>query len=308
MGYNLTRAVPMGIIGFVLGAAFVVLLRAAQQMTEIWSPQIGLVIGALVGAIFFLWGIGAFSGELAGHMAHEPEEDEFGNEIVVAEHHAEPTPLSILVQQVWSVAFWISILAIVLFAFASIPGGFGYVVSGDAAANANAIGYFQLTMANGDVLQVSQALALILFVVITLISLFGVAALIGLAVYLMNRGLKTAEVVGAQPLTAVTTAGLLAGPEGSESAPTGLAGRLAPLRSWGILIVSIVVLYVLFYEVAIGLILKEPQSLRVILSAVNAVVITLVIFRTKAVLLAVGRIARWVAAMLRKLPSGLGQK
>lgn len=308
MGYNLTRAVPMGIIGFVLGAAFVVLLRAAQQMTEIWSPQIGLVIGVIIGAVFFLWGIGAFSGELSAHSVHEPEEDEFGNEIVVAEHHAEPAPLSILSQQVWSVAFWISILAIVLFAFASFPGGYGYVVSGDAAANTNAIGYFELTMANGDVLQVSQALALILFVVITLVSLFGVAALIGLGVYMMNRGLKTVEVVGAQPLTAVTTAGLLGAPEGAEPAPTGLAARLAPIRSWGILIISVLVLYVLFYEVAIGLILKEPQSLRIILSAVNAVVITLLIFRTKAVLLTVGRIARWAAGLLRKLPSGLGHK
>src|SRR5687768_354932 len=138
MTYGLNRALPMTVIGFLLGAGFVILLRALQGMDEIWHAQIGLIVGGVVAAIFFLWGIGAFSSKMAEHHVPEPGEDEFGNELPVEDHHHEDASGAVLTSTIWTVAFWTMVIFAGLLIFAALPGGFGYTVSADAAANANA--------------------------------------------------------------------------------------------------------------------------------------------------------------------------
>ncbi|MFZ2878234.1 MAG: hypothetical protein WA009_01735, partial [Phototrophicaceae bacterium] len=65
---------------------------------------------------------------------------------------------------------------------------------------------------------------------------------------------------------------------------------------------------VVFYEVAIGLVMAQPYGLRILLSLVNAAVVALLILRPKLVLFTVGRIARFAARVLRGLPAFLFQR
>ncbi len=78
-------------------------------------------------------------------------------------------------------------------------------------------------------------------------------------------------------------------------------------------VVTFYILYIVFYFVAIGLILPEPslpllnliltpaQTLA-FLSAVNALLFTLLILRPSVVLHTIGRVSGWVAYQLRRLP------
>ncbi len=309
MGYSMTRAIPMGIIGFVLGAAFVVLLRGLQQMDELWSAQLGLTIGGLFAAIFFLWGIGALSGKMAAHEVHEPEDDEFGNELPVEEHHHDDlTPVGILQEQIWSIAFWVSVVAIGAFAFAALPGGLGYTLSTDAAANANTNGYFAMEIPGGDVLVVSKIVVFVVFVVFTMISLFGASWLFSKALLGLTVGIKTVKAEGNQPLNvlpASSNAGLLTAGEGGEA--VAVAQPSFNRRKLVIAIITGLVLLWLFYEALIGWIIKT-SPMREMLSISNAILLPILIFYTRQVLWAVGRVARWTAKVLRGLPAFLGQK
>jgi hypothetical protein len=309
MGYGITRAIPMGIIGFVLGAALVVLLRALQSMTEVWNAQLGLTMGGLFATIFFLWGVGGLSGKMAGHHVQEPEEDEFGNELPVEEHHHdELSPNGILQEQIWTIGFWVTIISIGLFLFSAIPGGFGYTLSTDSAANRNTIGYFTFVLPNGDEVVVSQLVAFVLFVVFTMGSLLVTAWLIAKGLTALNRGVKTAKVVGNQPLNALpeaSPAGLLTAGDGAEAAAVA-----KPAFDWRRLIIAIVtglVLYQLFWHALVGWIIPG-EPIRTVASAVNAVLLPILIFYTKRVLWTIGYVARGVAWLLRGLPSFLGQK
>jgi hypothetical protein len=307
MGYSMTRAIPMAVIGFVLGAALVVLLRGLQSMTEVWNPQLGLTMGGLFATIFFLWGIGGLSGKMAAHEVHEPEEDEFGNELPVEDHHhhGEEKPADILQEQVWVVAFWISIVVIGLFAFAAIPGGFGYILSSDPAANVNAIGYFELELF-GQTLIVSQLFAFVLVVAFTMFSLFVAAWLIAQALFGLNRGIKTVKVVGNQPLTALPEAA----PAGLLESGEGAAPVKAPGFDWrrlGLAVFVGIIIYVLSYEALVGWIIPTEPT-RTMASLGNAVLLPLLIFYTKRVLWTIGYVARFIAWVLRGVPSFLGQK
>lgn len=315
MGYGLNRAIPMSVIGFVAGAGLVILLRALQSMDEVWNAQIGLISAGFFGLVFFLWGIGSFSSKMAAHHVHEPEEDELGTEIeAVAEHHAEDheeeeKPLEVLSGQVWTVAMWVIVLFAGLLLFASLPNGLGYTVSADPAANTNANAFIEFNLF-GTTVQLSQLVALILFGVFTVASLLVAAGVIAYAFFGLNREIKTVQVVGNQPLTAPAlgsgVAGALPAGEGAASAPRPtFIQRVRPIV---IGIVLFAVLYVLFYEVAIGLVLAQPYWLRIILSVVNAAIFTLLILQPKQVLFAIGRIARFTARVLRGVPAFLFQR
>lgn len=357
MGYSMTRAIPMGIIGFVLGAAFVVLLRGLQQMDELWNPQLGLTIGGLFATIFFLWGIGGLSGKMAAHEVHEPEEDEFGNELPVEDHHHdEPTGVGILQEQIWSVAFWVIVVAIIAYAVAALPTGLGYTVSSDPAANTNANGFFTLELPFlQEPLIISKILLFVLVFTFTLGSLFVAAWLISKALVGLNSNIKTVKVEGNQPLvpllgTNTANAGLLASGEGEAavvaasapeapavpqsvlgtlvSAPFRWAGEALkfvfkllvdepdtePKRTTGAriakvlpLVITGVILYALFHAALVGWIIKD-EPIRTIASLSNAILLPLLIFRTRWVLYVVGLAARFGLWVLRGLPKFLGQK
>jgi hypothetical protein len=81
-------------------------------------------------------------------------------------------------------------------------------------------------------------------------------------------------------------------------------------------VVVFAILYVVFYNVAIGLILPnpsipplsfffDPKTQLVILSAVNAALFTVIILRPQLVLNLIGRFARWLARVLRGVPKFL---
>lgn len=372
MGYSLNRAVPLAIIGFVAGAGFVILLRSLQSMDEVWNPQLGLVIGGLFAAVSFLWGIGALSPSMAGHHVQEPEEDEFGNELPVEDHHhADETPASILSEQIWTITFWTMILFACLLFFAALPGGFGYTVSSDAAANTNTNGFFPIDTGNGNTLYVSKLVAFILFAALTMVSLFGAAWLIARGFFSLNRGIKEVKAEGNQPLAPLfqalgagsSVAALGSGeasPQTAVSVPVIEAKPRAPqrvyngffdwffaaifgsigwvfgkvgqfirfnlnmifdeptpahrhsngqrLRSLVLVVVTVAILHVLFYEIFVGLVMAQPYVLRIIASFMSAVLVTLLIFRTKWVLFILGRIARFSAWVLRALPEFLFQR
>lgn len=300
MTYGLNRALPMTVIGFLLGAGFVILLRALQGMDEVWHAQIGLIVGGVVAAIFFLWGIGAYSSKMAEHHVPEPGEDEFGNELPVEDHHHhEEVPGAVLTSTIWTVAFWTMVIFAGLLIFAALPGGFGYTVSADAAANANANGYFPLQWANGETLFVSKLAAFIVFVAITMISLFGASWLIAKGLFSLNANIKEVKAVGNQPLTPLMSLG--SGSAAVAALPSGEAVTLAPAPAYtpvkrgpiggffhfiwsmlldeptpahrrptgqriarlAVLFVTFAVLYWVFYEAAVGWIMPQTQPITV---------------------------------------------
>lgn len=218
MTYGLNRALPMTVIGFILGAGFVIVLRSLQQMDNVWDPQIGLIVGGLIATIFFLWGIGAYSPRMSEHHVPEPEEDEFGNEIAVDDHHHETeTPGAILTSTVWTVAFWTMVIFGVLLIFSALPGGFGYTVSTDPAANANANGFFEFNWFGTQVF-VSKLAAFVVFVAITMFSLFVAAWVMAKGLISLNHGVREVKTVGNQPLTPL----MAIGPSGAVAAlPSG---------------------------------------------------------------------------------------
>lgn len=375
MGYSMNRAVPMAILGFIVGAGFVILLRGLQQMDTLWDPQLGLMVGGVVATIFFIWGIGGMSAQMAAHHVAEPEDDEFGNELPVEDHHHdEETPVTLLGSQVWTVFFWVMVLFAGLFIFAALPGGFGYTLSSDPAANANANGFFPVDMGGGNTLYVSKLLAFILLVAFTMISLFGAAWLFARALTGLNQGITSAKAEGNQPLSPLFATPLAAGvgvaalPSGDGnvavvSAPVaapepakpaappreyngffdwafaalfgtigwvfGSIGKLvrfhinmlldeptpADARSTGerfkrvaLLVVLAFPLYIIFYEVAIGLVMPTPYWLRMVISFANVVLVLLLIFRTRWVLFIIGTVARFTARVLRGIPEFLFQR
>lgn len=357
MVYSINRAFPLAVFGFVIGAGGVLLLRSLQNLDPVWSPQIGLVIGGLVASLFFLWGIGAYSSAMAAHHVPEPEEDEFGNELPVEDHHHDDeTPTSILGNQVWTVAFWVMVLFIGLLFFASLPGGFGYTVSNDPAANTNANGFFEFNWF-GTQVYVSKLVAFILFVGFTIASLYVAAGLIARVFFSLNAGVKETQAVGNQPLQSIYAplgagSAVAALPSGETAAPVeaapepakkrGLIGGFihfvfsmlvdeptpAHRRSTGerlsrvaLLAVVFVVLYWLHYEALIGWIMPQtgemtvppgitfgPYMFRMFNAFMAALTITLLVLRTRWVIYIIGRVARFGAWVLRKLPEFLFQR
>lgn len=357
MTYGLNRALPMTVIGFLLGAGFVILLRSLQGMDEIWHAQIGLIVGGVVSAIFFLWGVGAFSPRMSEHHVPEPGEDEFGNELPVEDHHEEEAPVAVLTSTIWTVAFWVMVIFAGLLIFAALPGGFGYTLSADAAANANSNGYFPVQWTNGETLYVSKLAAFIIFVAFTMLSLFGASWLIAKGLFSLNANIKEVKAVGNQPLTPLMSLG--SGSAAVAALPSGEAVAAAPaptytpvkrgliggffyfirsmlldeptpahrrssgerFRKVAILLAVMVVLYFVFYEVAIGLIMPQPSEMtvppgivfgpymfRIFNSIVSAVLIALLVLRTRWVLHIIGVVARFLARVLRGIPAFLFQR
>lgn len=358
MTYGLNRALPMTVIGFLLGAGFVILLRALQSMDEIWHAQIGLIVGGVVASIFFLWGIGAFSSRMAAHHVPEPGEDEFGNELPVEDHHHDQeVPSAVLTSTIWTVAFWTMVIFAGLLIFAALPGGFGYTLSADAAANANANGFFPLQWVNGETLFVSKLAAFIAFVAFTMLSLFGMSWLIAKGLFSLNANIKEVKVVGNQPLTPLMSLGsgssaVAALPSGEtvavEPTPAYTPVKRGPIGGffhfmWSMLLDEptpahrrttgqritrlailfglMLVLYFVFYEALIGWIMPQtgemtvppgirfgPYMFRIFNSIVSAVLIVLLLLRTRWVLHIIGATARFLARVLRGIPAFLFQR
>lgn len=225
---GVSRAIPMGILGFLVGALIVIMLRGLQTLDPLWEPGVGIVFGALFCAAFFVWGIGAFNPELSVHG----EEEEHAHTEEKAEEAEKPT--SILSSFMWQLITWTVISLIVLFAFA-LWGGLTLTVTADPLASTTAVGYFTLQLPfGGPEVLLSELVVFIAFMVWTFLSLAAAAALFAWLFHFLSRGLAQAQTGGAAALPAGRTAGALPARTGEtptvaqEPFPNLRAGQLTP--------------------------------------------------------------------------------
>lgn len=209
---GLQRAVPAGILGALGGALFVILLRWAQSVDPIWDAEIGGLMAVLTGAAAFVWGAGAADPRSNQHP-HEPEADEYGLIVVdedEEEHdHAdddleefEREPRRVLGFSIWQVSFWTFVLFVVVFGFATLPGGFFLQTSNDPSASTADVGFettIQLPF-DGPEVQVSQLTLFIGLAVFTIVSLLAVGGLIAGLFQLLSRGTTEAKELEPEPL------------------------------------------------------------------------------------------------------------
>lgn len=297
---GLARAIPMGILGFLGGAGFVLALRALQQVDPVWDPQIGFIMAAFTTAFAFVWGMGAFNPQVNQHP-HEPEVDpETGLAIVPLEaeaHHEEEeepvdTPINTLGYSIWQVSTLTIVAMVLLFGFATIPFGFYLRTAGEpeaSVANIGDAGSITLPFGGPEV-AITQMTQFVGFVAFTLVSLLVVAGIIGLGFWTLTGGIANARAN-----------------EGVEFGSVALEPRtgMNRLLQIAIFLVVLVVIYIVFYYVAIGLVLPSPDWLRVVLSAVNALIITMLILTPTPLLRAVGKGAGWLAKVLRGVPDAI---
>lgn len=127
----------MGILGFVLGAFLVLVVRGLQSMDPVWDAGTGLVFATLFCAGFFVWGMGAFDPKMSAHGE---------------EAHAEPDPDSLpppaLVGGItWQVAALLSVSIVILFA-AGAYSGLGLTITTDPLASRSIIGMNPVSVAD----------------------------------------------------------------------------------------------------------------------------------------------------------------
>ena len=286
---GLSRAVPMGILGFLVGVALVIVVRALQSMDPVMDDQLAIVFGTLFCAGFFVWGMGAFDPRMNVH-AHEPGEHDDEHALAVAHDHAEPEqPSEILGGYVWLVTTLLIVVLLVIAGFAFLPTGLTLQIVGEAEGNTAAIGYAQWNLFGQDYI-VSELVILIGFVIVMLASLAAIAGVLGLVFFGLSRGVSE---VATMPQTSL--------PAGPMETNTGLGGRVGFLLMF---IVVSLVLFALFYYVLVGIILG-PTALNFVISLSQALILAIIILRPRATANAIGRGAGWLAKQLRRLPNGL---
>jgi hypothetical protein len=284
---GLSRAMPLGILGFLIGTGLLMLIRALQSLDPVLDSQLAMVMGSLFCAAFFVWGMGAFDPKMSEH-AHEPGADDHAL-AHAEEEHAVETPIKILGGYMW--VFVTLLLAIILvIAFVGfLPQGPALKTVGDPMGDVAAIAMFPVEIGNQTFL-VSKLTALIAFVAFMFVSLLVAAGGIGLLMNSLSEGSKAAK---ATPRTAI-------GPGPLAERP----GVLSRLIFIAIFIVLTVVLYFLFYYILIGLILPTAPFLGLI-SWVNALLFAILILRPKTVAKVVARGAGIVARFLRRIPGAI---
>jgi hypothetical protein len=297
---GLTRAVPMGIVGFLIGAGIVLTLRLLQGLDPVWDAEIGVIVATFTASGLFVWGMGAFDPKMSAHP-HEPP-SEYG--IILADEHEEAhedeeeadEPTQILGWSIWQVSFWTTVVIVVLFGVATLPTGFTLQISHDPAASFERVGYFTMELPfGGPEIEVSQLTAFVGFVIFTLASLALIGGAIALGMAALSQGVTLAK-------AGIESGGGVAASDPQERNIIALA------QSVVITLVVLVVLYVLFYYVFIGMVIPQPEWLLVALSLGNALVITLLVRYPTPFLRVVGKAAGWLARVLRGLPGALGQK
>lgn len=317
---GINRAVPMGILGFALGAALLLLIRFLQNMDPVWDNEIGLIMAGVMSAVFFLWGIGAFDPRLSEHHAEEPPEDVDDSALAHYEahdhHEEELTETAAVTSTIWTVSFWLIVLVVGLAAFAWLPGGFGLTISNDPAADFASIGTLSFSIGDLDI-QMTQLTAFVMFTVFTLGSLLVAALAIGMGMTRLGNSIQ--QVKKEQPAAKKAAKALPA--QDAPALPDGIAAEEAEPAApaappvWRQRLVAGVkfavvfgILYVLFYEVLIGLILPTPLDQRFILTVVNALLFAVIIVFPRQLVRFIGNSAGWLARELRRLPAGLGQR
>ena len=173
---SLSRAIPMGLIGFLVGSLFVMIMRDLQGIQPAWDSGVAIILSAFTSAGFFLWGIGAFTPSMSVHGETHEEADE-----------SEDAPFAIL-KGYTAVITTITLLTVIGFAtYALLPGTPTITQTTDPTASATGIGIFLLTIGD-NTLEISQLVVFIAFGFFTIFSLLVISGLIGFAFFALSRG------------------------------------------------------------------------------------------------------------------------
>jgi hypothetical protein len=286
---GLSRAVPMGILGFLVGAALVLIIRALQSLDPVMDDQLVMIMGAFISTAFFVWGMGAFDPKMSEH-AHEPGEHDDEHALALAEaHEAQEEPTQILGGYVWLVTTVLLVVILAIGVVAFLPTGLTLQIVAEAEGNTAAIGFAQWELF-GQTFIVSELIILIGFVIFMMVSLAGIAGALGLLFFSLSRGVTEVQTV---PATALPPAPL----ETRE----GTGARVLFLVMFALLAVG---LFLLFYYVLIGIVLG-PGPLNLVLSLTQAVPLAIIILRPRQTARFIGRAAAWLAKQLRRLPNAL---
>ncbi len=300
---GLSRAIPMAIIGFLFGALLVIVIRGLQGLDPLWEAGPGIVMTAFTTAGFFVWGMGAFNPKLSVHGEAAEEA------AAAAEEEAEAdSPRGLLTGGIWQVATFLILLLVVLGGFAALPGGLALTQTAIAYASPTSVGFVPLQLPfGGPEVMLSQLVLFVAFIIWAFLSLLLAAAVFAFLLSFVSRGIASVQVAGAGGGVAALPSPM---PEAAEANST--RGMIITAAQF---IITFIVLYLVFYYVAIGLILPSPDlppmswfgmapsTQLIIVSAVNAAVFTLIILRTQLVLHVVGIAAGWLAHQLRRLPN-----
>lgn len=195
---GLTRAVPMGLLGFFIGALIVVIWRGLWGFEPLWQAEVGYALSAFTAAAGFVWGMGAFSPKMNVH-AHEPVFDESGA-VVEEEHDTHPEDdedgfRTVLGYSMWTVSFWVIILLVVL-AVLVFTSDAPIQTASDPLASSSDVGQDTMTVPLfGDEAEVSQLTVLIGFIIVTLGSLAAIGAVIGFTLFRMNKGINEVKAI-----------------------------------------------------------------------------------------------------------------
>ncbi|MDZ4768168.1 MAG: hypothetical protein SGJ24_03495 [Chloroflexota bacterium] len=304
---GLSRAIPLGLLGFLLGALVVIVIRAAQGMTPLWDFGVGMSLAAFTTAGFFMYGMGAFDPAMNAH----------GDEAVRLQEEAEKAidtapPARLLSGSIWTLAALTLGFIVIIFGFATLPGGLSLITTMDPEASVMMSGMveMQLPMMAAP-MEVSKLVIFAVFLIVLFVSLAAVGAILAMVFRGAAQGVAEAKVAAAAGVGGITV---------ETGVPAPVSGRpawLSNILTIALFVVVFAVLYLLFYYVAIGLILPAPDlpglnilfpapsTQLAVISAVNAALFTILILRPTLVLQFLGRIARWVARLLRRVPSAL---
>jgi hypothetical protein len=293
----------MGILGFLFGGLIVIILRSLQGLTPLWDTGAGIVLGVLMAAAFFVWGVGGFDPRMSVHGEAADEVDE----------EAEATPAGLLRGSIWQIATLLLLLLLAVAAFALLPGGLALTITADPLASTAQVGMFEMELPfGGPVVQVSQLVVFIVVIIIMFLSLGVAAAVISAILYALNRGIREAQTGGTAALAVAggpSEAALQTAGEGGAARVAAGGGRstLGTIIEIVKFVVLALILYLLFYYVLIGLVLPGSPLLMP-LSLINAVIFALLILRPAVVLRTLGRVSGWLVRVLQALPRVLFQK
>ncbi|MCA9908037.1 MAG: hypothetical protein KC519_05255, partial [Anaerolineae bacterium] len=181
---GLSRAIPMGILGFLLGALIVIILRGLQGLTPLWDTGVGVVPATFLAAGFFVWGIGGFDPRMSvhGEAAEHAEEPE-----------GEPKPMQLLGSSVWQLTTILLVFMIVIGFVAWLPGGPRLTVTDNALASPVQVGFFELALGD-QIIPVSELVVFIIFIIVMMISLLLAAGALGAVFFNLSRGIANATV------------------------------------------------------------------------------------------------------------------
>jgi hypothetical protein len=188
---GLSRAIPMGILGFAIGALLVLAIRAAQGLDPVWNPGVGMVLAAFFSAGFFVWGMGGFDPRMSVH-GEEAHDDT----------HADvtPSPLALNSSITWKLTTLLILVGLVIFVIAAVPFGPALTITDVPEASLTSVGYTDLELFGIEIPQVSQLTLFIAFVVIMMLSLFVVAGGLGWLFFSASKGIANAAVVEHTPM------------------------------------------------------------------------------------------------------------